>query len=701
MKIYAICLGVIWLGAETTLLKAQSRITVRDLGASPSGQAITSNLLAVQNYAVIDISGAAASSSVVLMALNDAHEAAFTFGSSGIPPQIVKTWKGGVIGDAQTIPSPLTASILDHVTALYFLCPNGDMRGNDVVDVSLSAPEPTDPDDPDAPYPGRYIGQFALKVSGGVPSDVGLAGPYKNRRGDPGRTLDTTQLVGASAGSYLANGYYTRIDRGGGQAPFIPATNSGSSVSILVGGKKTVLFDPLVPADFADTASYRFVRKRFGPAEINDVGWALGDKLWNDDDFVDIDLGNDNAAYGLTNEGRFLMGLWPGINGTDDHAGGFWQDGKRTQFSDLIKTGPWSGQIKMITPLLISNEHAGDGAFQIVTSVKDNGADELVLWTSYKVPGTSSRQWELSRMEFPAGADIQWDHLEVISSSGIIAAIGNPGPTSATPGADHALLLVPIGLRLLNGKTTDFDGKVVKRIIPSPENPHYADDKAEQQGDDILGERPPGKGRRGGVSYISDIMVAAQAPAIPWLHYKWKRTIAKLGWNILRSDDGTSWNVKLREGKPPGTDDEGDSPLNSNNIPSLQRSEFYTYDDTGMRYDPSRPAPFGLDGEAKQGDYAYSEKLFTYEVLTSSDNPGWTYGDADWKEGVTMYVSQTGLVKQVALTFLITKDWKGIYNRVLAWKREPMINEAKVRGIVGGHLPINIESGANDYPPLP
>lgn len=689
-----ICAGLICLGMGPIPVDARSR------SGSPHGRTVAPNTLSVQQYAVIDLSGAVSWSAVTQIAMSDAHQVAFEFGDADDPPQIVKTWSQGAVGDNQEIPHELFTDdgAVDHVLYLYGLRSSGELTGLDVQNQPVS------------PY--DYLSTTAVKVKNGSPESIGLPTPYENKPGDPNQAKRVSLDLCFSENGYAIDGYYSRLTSGG--TPFIPPYAAAAPfVSILTGGAKTIFFDPLTPENAVDTATYRFVRTRFKPTLLNDTGWAVGGideddpteaRLWNGETLLEVGLDDEDFALGINNQGRLLMARYPAydqIDGGKDHQGALWQDGSRTLLTDLLKGGALQKQIKNVMPLLISNDNTADDSFRIVTSVKDNGQDELVLWTDSKLPQSSARRWELSRMELPPGVDIQWDHLEVISSSGIIAAIGNPGPTSATPGADHALLLVPIGLRLFNGKTTDFDAAIVRKIIPAPENPHYADDKAEQDGDDILGERLPGKGRRFGVSYVCDIMVAAQAPIIPWLHYQWKRTIAKLGWNISKSSDGKSWNVKLREGKPPDTDDEGDSPLFSNNIPSVVKNEFYTYDDTGLRYDPTRPLPFGYDGEAKAGDYVYVEKAFVYKVRTSLDKTAWNYGDADWHEGVTMYVSQTALVKQVALTFLIQKDWRHVYNRANVGILYPKIDLEKVRGIVGGNLPINIEPGANDYPPIP
>lgn len=123
--------------------------------------------------------------------------------------------------------------------------------------------------------------------------------------------------------------------------------------------------------------------------------------------------------------------------------------GVNTRLDALLLGTSWEHQLGQITPLLVSNENVADVSYRVITALKDEGRDELVLWTNVQPPPPPgqtqlpARRWGLARMQWPAGVNIRWEHLEVISASGVIAAIGNPGPTAA-PGEGRALLLVPV-----------------------------------------------------------------------------------------------------------------------------------------------------------------------------------------------------------------------------------------------------------------
>lgn len=444
----------------TCLALPAAPLFAQSKAGTAAGELVTLNLLPVQDYAVLDLSGPTSSQPVALISLNDNHQVAFVHGNAGEPPQVVKTWRQGVVNLVQTLPSVLTVDLVDHTLHLSELRASGEMLGFEIRNRSLEAPEPTGPDDP---QPGQYLGTNAVVVANGQPGGIGVPSPYRNEHLVSG-TRNVTTLYCVSATGYAMESIYTHLDRGEGLPPYTPPFALPRDwMTVLVGGPKTVFFDPRVPADVPDTEGHRFVRTAFAPSDLNDVGWAVSDKLWNGQAFVDFNLGTDGFAYGLSNQGRLLTGRWPGVNGTDDHAGAIWQAGTATRFTDLLAGGPWERQIKQVTPLLLSNDHPADGSFLAVTAVLNDGRDDLLLWKSLPLSPPPARRWQPARMRFPPGVNIVWDRLDGITPDGVIAAIGDAGT-----GADHALLLLPVTYRELQ-PASGFDGQTRPHWLMVPQ----------------------------------------------------------------------------------------------------------------------------------------------------------------------------------------------------------------------------------------
>jgi len=96
----------------------------------------------------------------------------------------------------------------------------------------------------------------------------------------------------------------------------------------------------------------------------------------------------------------------------------------------------------------------------------------------------------------------------------------------------HAVMLLPLQLRLLNGSTADFDGSIPTNVIASPENPQHDNDVAGAGGVSTLGVLPMGQGRPTfpNNAYTVQTLVAAQAPAqMSALQYQWKRFLSLMG----------------------------------------------------------------------------------------------------------------------------------------------------------------------------
>ena len=279
-------------------------------------------------------------------------------------------------------------------------------------------------------------------------------------------------------------------------------------------------------------------------------------------------------------------------------------------------------------------------------------------------------------------------------------------PPDAAPAApDDATPKKPgvagaIELRLLNGQTKDFDGTTPTTNIPAPENPHYADDIAAAGGLTNLGVCPLGQGRANSQNdaYTVITQAAAKVPNIPRMQYQWQRFITRRSWYIRKNTDGTRWLVNQRSSR--GTTSPADDATNTlafNTTPTSSKREIYFADTSATVYAFQTDVP-GVGGLVKVGDYIHEEKAFTYKVRTSLDG-------TNWAEGARMDVAHVINVRYKdpgnAPVATAMRDWEGVPNlqggnQEKEGKVNPVIDEKKVRAIVGGGLPIDIDQHAND-----
>lgn len=228
----------------------------------------------------------------------------------------------------------------------------------------------------------------------------------------------------------------------------------------------------------------------------------------------------------------------------------------------------------------------------------------------------------------------------------------------------------------------DLELKNTGTIVSAPENEDYATDKAAAGGVDTLGPLPMGQGRGDfpGKAYSSPLMVIGTvSPAVASsLTFRWKRFISRRSWNIRKDVGGTKWVVTQRTRRGFPDDDTGADAFNDP-TPSANR-KIYIYDNSALL-----PQNNPLD---KVGDFIYEEKAFIYRVERNLRGT--------WLTCAEMNVGQIIIVKRKAVTGTLTSDWEGIENSTAVHTLSALVTDAKVRGIVGGSLPIQVDAHAND-----
>jgi hypothetical protein len=450
------------------------------------------------------------------------------------------------------------------------------------------------------------------------------------------------------------------------------------------------------------------------PAAVNDHGWSAWwdsgvDEIWTGAgtgfqvEAVNRDsLAINDAGEVLTPGGADGSSLWtsPDTTITWPHV-----TSRSVAIADLIPAvyGKFqgvqalamsgtnnSGNFNILFNALIPG-HGGGGGMFLLTLVK-GGAENIIR-----------------QVLLPENVrDITYGSGPIqVNANGLLATKANlltPKEMARTgapaPGPLRAILLLPVSLKLLSGQTQDFDGTTPTTVIPAPENPHYASDVADA-GTNILGAVPMGTGRVFGANnvYIAPNMVAAKAPPIGGLQFKWHRSLIAKSWYIRKQTSNTglvTWDVTQRDAEAVG-DDTGDGRYN-NTTPSADKNEFYIWDDSGIYYggewDDKGPDPSKGPTFMQVGDFIHMEKAFTYKVQSSTDGITWT-------DAATIPVAQVITVYYQATGGTAATDWLGVPslqagNVMTQQSITPNITEDKVRAIVGPIGNIIIDGAANN-----
>jgi len=288
----------------------------------------------------------------------------------------------------------------------------------------------------------------------------------------------------------------------------------------------------------------------------------------------------------------------------------------------------------------------------------------------------------------PAGGTYTWQSsdssIATATGSGNTATVKGVAPGVATitvtynaPGCGPCTDTVKITVIKI-----DLELKTTGTIVAAPENEDYADEKAAAGGVDTLGPLPMGQGRGDfpGQAYTCPIMVIgtiSPASAVSET-FRWKRLLTRRSWNIRKNAAGTGWDVTQRTRRGFPDDDTGADSFNDP-TPSATR-KIYIYDDSALL-----PGSVAAD---KVGDFIYEEKDFTYRVDVTVRG--------SWRTCAEKHYGQSIKVKRKATTGTTASDWDGLENSFAERTLSATIDEAKVRGIVAGALPITIDAHAND-----
>lgn len=289
----------------------------------------------------------------------------------------------------------------------------------------------------------------------------------------------------------------------------------------------------------------------------------------------------------------------------------------------------------------------------------------------------------------PGGGTFAWS-----SDDSSIAAVAGTGDVVTVSGVAPAVTRITVSYNV-NGHTCSasvpvtavrvvLELKNTGKIVPTPENSTYAADKSAADGIDDLGALPMGKGRGDAPfknnSNISPLMVIGTVSPVAavGLTYRWKRLINSRKWFIRKDPGADKWKVTQasRQGFP--SDDTGSGVFN-NPVPNANR-KIYIYDNSGS-FVPS-------DALNKIGDYIFHEKDFIYRV--ERDRRGSSIICAEF------HIGQKIVTKRKAATGRVSDDWDGLENSTAVRTFTAQVTEAKVRAIVGGSWPIEIDAHAND-----
>jgi GT2 family glycosyltransferase len=270
---------------------------------------------------------------------------------------------------------------------------------------------------------------------------------------------------------------------------------------------------------------------------------------------------------------------------------------------------------------------------------------------------------------------LSWPRL--MSSGRVLAAGASPSPApsggpSPKPSASPSPAPCQVTLALLNTGT----------VVAAPEDSTHDADVVAADGTDKLGQLPVGQGRSDapfkGNSLVSPLMVIGTViPAQKAFTFRWKRFLFSRSWFIRLNAAKTAWVVTQRGKVGPNTDDTGSSIFNST-VPSPQL-KLYIYDNPGLM--------LGNDSVSKVGDFVRLEDDFLYQVQR---NVGGT-----WQTCAQFHVGVLAIAKRKAVTGTVPNDWTGVECSSAIRTLNAVIDQTKVRAMVGGSLPIQINAAAN------
>jgi hypothetical protein len=285
----------------------------------------------------------------------------------------------------------------------------------------------------------------------------------------------------------------------------------------------------------------------------------------------------------------------------------------------------------------------------------------------------------------PAGGTFTW-------SSGDTAIVTVAGSGSNATVTGVAAGVTTVNVSYVSGCTCNASVPVTSvlvvlqlrnsdHITPAAENSTH-DAVVAAMGVDGLGPLPMGQGRADfpGTAYTAGIEVVGtiSPPSATSLTFRWKRFLSRRSWNIRHDTAHHRWNVTQRSRRGFPDDDTGPATFNTP-VPNANR-RIYSNDGSAL-------LPGNVAADAV-GDFIYEEKDFTYRVERNLRG--------SWITCVEMRVGQIEKVRRIATTGTVATDWSGLENSTALRTVSATIDDAKVRGIVGGADAINIDAHAND-----
>jgi hypothetical protein len=246
-----------------------------------------------------------------------------------------------------------------------------------------------------------------------------------------------------------------------------------------------------------------------------------------------------------------------------------------------------------------------------------------------------------------------------------------------------------IGFCLLNGFTTDFQGRIPTTLDDKDLiNSTTQNDISYNCNFDIIGVDPFGRGRLNdaGNCYVYSLLMMAKVT--PGLSYTWDRHYQTRSVIITKSSDGTRWNVtcvnnaNVPTGSPSApVEDSPNAPGTDKTVTPSKTNVLYFFDNPGMS--------MGLYSACKKYDYAYFEADFTY-TLTGALG---TQTVAN-----TIHVGQVVKAQRTNVTGTVTSDWTPLQNTVSTTEIPScrFDDDSKIRAIVGGTLPIVFDTNINN-----
>jgi hypothetical protein len=381
---------------------------------------------------------------------------------------------------------------------------------------------------------------------------------------------------------------------------------------------------------------------------------------------VSLAGGPSNGAVTVNGDGSFTYTPNPGYVGQDsftfEASDGIADSGTATETIDVTNQAPVAGEVD--ASVSSTPYDPGTVDINLLSDAYDPDGDPVTL-VSHGAPTNGT-----------------------LTDDGNGVVTYAPDPNTAFVGVVQFPYTVTDGILTATGIAMVSVTSVKVNIVLRQSGDFSPDDQAAQEAKDYsgatqLGPMDPGSGPAGGVqttqsSYVNQIEVVGTVPAeASNLQYSWSVSAQLRVWKV--TSDGATWTA-TQTGEEGFPDPDDDSPLEefTDTTPDPTTNNIFMTDTSGVEL-------AGMD--VNIGDYVRSERNFVFSVYVTLDGVP--------KEAGELKMSQTIIAKKVANTGTVAKDWQGIQNSYQAGAVDCTINQAEVRAMVGGALPIVIDPGAN------